>query len=82
MSITFAELENNLGKYLSLATIEDVFITVDGEVVAKLSGADSGDIQNIQNENRNRADIVNSLVGILPNDITLEESRNERLGLI
>ena len=82
MSITFTELKNNLGKYLSLATFEDVFITVDGEVVAKLSGADSGDIQNIQNENNDRVDIINSLVGILPSDITLEESRDERLSLI
>ena len=82
MPITFTELENNLGKYLSLATFEDVFITVDGEVVAKLTGASSGDIQNIQNENNDRVNIVNSLVGILSSDITLEESRDERLSLV
>ena len=37
MSITATELKSNLGKYLLLAATEDIFITRNGKVVAKLS---------------------------------------------
>lgn len=37
MLITATELKNNLGKYLLLAATEDIFITRNGKVVAKLS---------------------------------------------
>ncbi len=37
MSITATELKCNLGKYLLLAATEDIFITRNGKVVAKLS---------------------------------------------
>lgn len=37
MSITATELKNNLGKYLLLSAKEDVFITKNGKVVAKLT---------------------------------------------
>ena len=37
MSITATELKSNLGKYLKLAENEDIFITRNGKVVAKLS---------------------------------------------
>ena len=37
MSITATELKVNLGKYLSLAETEDIYITRNGKVVAKLS---------------------------------------------
>ena len=37
MLITATELKNNLGKYLLLAETEDIFITRNGKVVAKLS---------------------------------------------
>ena len=37
MSITATELKLNLGKYLLLAEKEDVFITKNGKVVAKLT---------------------------------------------
>lgn len=68
MSITATELKLNLGKYLLLAKTEDIFITKNGEVVAKLS-----------NPYQDRVDIAKSLFGILPADITLEDSRKERL---
>ncbi len=35
MSITATELKNNLEKYLQISATEDVFITRNGEVVAK-----------------------------------------------
>ena len=37
MSITATELKSNLGKYLLLAATEDIFITKNGKVIAKLS---------------------------------------------
>lgn len=71
MSITATELKNNLGKYLLLAATEDIFITRNGKVVAKLS-----------NPYQERVDIANSLFGILSTDITLEEAKQERLNQI
>lgn len=68
MSITATELKSNLGKYLMLAAKEDIFITRNGKVVAKLS-----------NPNQDRVEIATSLFGALPADITLEEARKERL---
>ena len=67
MSITAAELKLNLGKYLQLAESEDNFITQNGKVVAKLS-----------NPNADRVDMAKSLLGVIPADITLEESRREK----
>lgn len=68
MSITATELKLNLGKYLQLAESEDIFITRNGKVIAKLT-----------NPFQNRVDAVKSLLGILPADVTLEEAREERL---
>lgn len=67
MSITTTELELNLGKYLQLAENEDVFITRNGKVVAKLS-----------NPNADRVEMAKSLLGVIPADITLEEARMEK----
>ena len=44
------------------------FITKNGKVVAKLS-----------NPNQDRVDMAKSLFGVLPQDITLEEAKKERL---
>ena len=71
MSITATELKENLGKYLLLAEKEDVYITRNGKVVAKLT-----------NTYQNRVDMAKSLFGILPADITLEDAREERLNKI
>lgn len=71
MTITATELKSNLGKYLLLATKEDIFITRNGKVVAKLS-----------NPNQDRVDIAKSLFGILPANMTLEEAKDERLAQI
>ncbi len=68
MSITATELKANLGKYLSLAATEDIFITQYGKVVAKLS-----------NPFQDRVEIAESLFGILPQTMTLEEVKAERL---
>lgn len=68
MSITATELKSNLGKYLMLAEKEDIYITKNGKIVAKLS-----------NPYQDRVEIANSLIGIIPDDITLDEAREERL---
>ena len=66
MSISATELKANLGKYLQLAKVEDVFITQYGKVVAKLT-----------NPFQDRMEIAESLFGILP-QTTLEEAREDR----
>ena len=68
MSITATELKMNLGKYLLMAETEDIYITRNGKIIAKLT-----------NPNQNRVDMAKSLFGVIPADITLEEARKERL---
>lgn len=69
MSVTATELKNNLGKYLVLSATEDIFITKNGKVIAKLT-----------NPYQDRIATAKSLFGILPKDADIEESRQERLG--
>ena len=71
MSITATELKANLGKYLLLAASEDIYITRNGKVVARLTSP-----------YQDKLDIVDSLYGSIPETITLEEARDERLGKI
>jgi len=71
MSITATELKMNLGKYLLMAETEDIYITRNGKIIAKLS-----------NPNQDRVDMAKSLFGIIPADITLEVAREERLNQI
>lgn len=68
MSITATELKLNLGKYLLLAESEDIYITKNGKIIAKLS-----------NPNQDRVDVAKSLFGVIPQNMTLEEAREERL---
>ncbi len=68
MSITATELKQNLSKYLLMAEREDVYITRNGKVVAKLS-----------NPNQDRVEMAKSLFGVLPADMTVEQARSERL---
>lgn len=70
MSITATELKNNLGKYLSISVTEDVFITKNGKIVAKLT-----------NPYQDRVDTAKSLFGILPENADLQEAKEERLGI-
>ena len=71
MSITATELKKNLEFYLKLVEQEDIYIACNGKIIAKLT-----------NPNQDRVDIAESLFGILPNDITLEKAREERLNKI
>ncbi|MCR4821532.1 MAG: type II toxin-antitoxin system prevent-host-death family antitoxin [Treponema sp.] len=69
MSVTTAELQKNLTKYIILSETEQIFVTENGRVVAMLS-------------NQNRIETANSLFGILPSDVSLEESKDERFSAI
>lgn len=71
MSITSTELKMNLSKYLLLAEKEDVYITRNGRVIAKLT-----------NPYQDRVDMAKSLFGVIPADMTLEEAQEERLDRI
>lgn len=71
MSITATELKQNLSKYLLLAEKEDVYITRNGKVIAKLT-----------TPYQDRVDMAKSLFGILPGDISIEKVREERLGKV
>lgn len=68
MSITATELKQNLGKYLLLSAKEDILITKNGKTIAKLT-----------NPNQNRVNMAKSLFGILPEDASLEDAKEERL---
>ena len=71
MFITSTELKKNMGRYLKLAQSEDIFITKNGKIAAKLT-----------NPFNRKIEIAESLVGIIPEGISLEDSREERLGKI
>ncbi|MDE6388374.1 MAG: type II toxin-antitoxin system prevent-host-death family antitoxin [Lachnospiraceae bacterium] len=68
MSITATELKQNLGKYLLLSAQEDIFITKNGKVIAKLT-----------NPYQDRVSTAQSLFGILPQDADIDTSKGERL---
>lgn len=68
MSITATELKQNLGKYLLLSAQEDIYITKNGKIIAKLT-----------NPYQSRVDTAQSLFGILPQDADVESSKEERL---
>ena len=53
MQVALSELKINVGKYVALADIEDIYITRNGKQVAKIVGT-----------NRDRAAEMKSLFGI------------------
>ena len=68
MSITATELKLNLGKYLLLAATQDIYITRNGKTIAKLVSP-----------YQDRVDTVDALFGSVPDTLTMEEAREERL---
>ena len=69
MNITATELKTNIGKYLLLAANEDIIVTKNNRPIAKLT-----------NVKEDKMEILNSLVGIIPNNgYTLEDAKRERL---
>ena len=68
MSITATELKQNLGKYLLLSSQEDIYITKNGKIIAKLT-----------NPHQDKVSTAQSLFGILPQDADVNLSKEERL---
>lgn len=68
MTVTATEFKKNIGKYLDMATREDVFITKNGKSVAKLT-----------NPKQDRREVAQSLFGILPASTATDNAREERL---
>lgn len=68
MSISATEFKRNMGKYIEMAAHEDIYITKKGKIVAKLT-----------NPYQTKVDIVKSLFGILPNYVSLQQPKEERL---
>lgn len=71
MLITATELKQNLCKYLLMAESEDVFITRNGKVVAKLT-----------NPYQDRVNMAKSLFGIISRDMSDEQAHTERINNI
>lgn len=71
MSITATELKLNLDKYLLLAASEDIYITKNGTTIAKLVSP-----------YQSKLALVDELYGSVPDTLTLEEAREERLDQI
>ena len=68
MSITATELKMNLGKYLLLAATQDIYITRNGKTIAKLVSP-----------YLDKVNTVDTLFGSVPDSMTLDEAREERL---
>jgi antitoxin (DNA-binding transcriptional repressor) of toxin-antitoxin stability system len=68
MYITISELRENLATYIAKSSQEDIFITKNGKVVSKLS-----------NPYESRIKVAESLIGVIPDDISYDEVMEERL---
>ena len=69
MVVTATEFKVNFGKYLGLLATEDIFITINGKKIAKVS-----------NPNVSAVDSISGiLAGKLPEDYNAKTLREERL---
>lgn len=70
MIVTATEFKTNLGKYLELATTQDIFITKNGKSIARLTSPSV-----------NKLAVLDNLVGIVPQGDGSNEKaiREERL---
>lgn len=71
MSITATQLKENLGMYLLMAEKEDIFISKNGRIIAKLTSP-----------YKKKQEILKSLKGCIKSNLTFEELREERLSKI
>ncbi len=71
MSITATELKMNLAKYLLLASTQDIYVTKNGKVVAKLTSP-----------YQDKVGVAESLIGIIPADVSLDDAKKERLSKV
>ena len=71
MSITATELKQHLSNDLLLSMTEDIYITRNGKGVSKLT-----------NPFQDKLSTVDALFGSVPDTVTLEAAREERLDTI
>lgn len=70
MQVTATEFKTNMGKYLAMVSKQDIYITKNGQRIAKLT-----------NPSNDRVAMLDSLVGIASEQkLSLEDIRTERLG--
>ena len=67
--ISISELKANAGKYVAMAESQDIFITKNGKLLARLTAAKP-----------NKVEAAKALFGLLHEDVDLERERKERLG--
>lgn len=71
MTITATEFKANLGKYLELAMVQDIFVTKNGKSIARIT-----------NPVVNKLDLLDDLVGVISNSTDdVETIRKERLSI-
>ena len=63
MIVTATELKTNLGKYLELASSQDIFITKNGKSIARLTSPAV-----------NKLALLDNLVGIVPQEQAMDEN--------
>ena len=68
MQVSVSELKTNVGKYIDLAELQDVFITKHGKQVAK-----------IVSTKIDRVAAMKSVFGVIPSDVDLDKAKAERL---
>ena len=74
MIVSATELKANIDHYLNAVSEDEVLITENGKIVAKLSANVVGE------SNQDKQAILDSLVGITANyPVSLEEAKKERL---
>ena len=66
MIVTATEFKANFGKYLELVAQQDIFITKNGKSIARVTSP-----------NANKAELLDRLVGIIPNAALDEDSIRE-----
>ena len=68
MIVKSTEMQNNFGKYLEMASGQEIVITKNGLPVARLLGMKDA-----------LSFLSDRLVGIVPSDISEDEAKSERL---
>ncbi len=66
--ISVSELKANAGKYVAMAQSQDIFITKNGKLIARLTTAKPDKVA-----------AAKALFGILPSDVNIDEVREDRL---
>lgn len=68
MQVSITELKANAGKFVALVGLEDVYITKNGKRVAKIVSVKA-----------DKETARQSLLGLLPAEVDLNQARSERL---